>query len=259
MPKILISRGKKEYIPELEREVTTRKALRYYITEQSKDFHTKYGVISKKDLKKKDGSTIKTDRDKEFIIFTSQFADDFRKLRRAPQTIIPKDFGMIIAETGLGKKDTVVDAGTGAGALACALANICKKVITYEIRDDHVEVAKENIKFLGIKNITIKNKDITKGITEKNVDLITLDLPEPWEALKAVQKALKIGGWLVAYTPTTTQASQFVEAIRKNESFLYDNTTELIKRNWIVEGKRVRPQSAEIGHTAFLTFIRRIK
>ena len=259
MPKILVSKGKKEYIPELKREVTTRKALRYYVTDLSKDFHTKYGIISKKNLKKKDGSKIKTERGKEFIIFTSQFADDFRKLKRAPQTIIPKDFGAIIAETGLGKTDTVVDAGTGAGALACALANVCKKVVTYEIRDDHIEVAKENIKSLGIKNITVKNKDVTKGITEKNVDLITLDLPEPWEAIKAVQKALKIGGWLVAYTPTITQASQFVEEIRKNKAFLFDNTIEIIKRRWIVEGKRVRPQSVEIGHTAFLTFIRRIK
>ncbi len=259
MPKILVSKGKKEYIPELKREVTTRKALRYYVTDMSKDFHTKYGIISKKDLKKKDGSKIKTNRDKEFVIFTSQFADDFRKLRRAPQTIIPKDFGAIIAETGLGKNDIVVDAGTGAGALACALANVCKKVVTYEIRDDHVEVAKENIKSLGINNITVKNKDVTKGITEKNVDLITLDLPEPWQAIKAVQKALKIGGWLVAYTPTITQASQFVEEIRKNESFLFDSTIEIIKRKWIIEGKRVRPQSAEIGHTAFLAFIRRLK
>lgn len=259
MPKILIGRGKREYIPELDREVITVKALRYYVTDLSKDFHTKYGVISKKDLNKKDGSTVKSSMDKEFVIFTAQFADNFRKLRRAPQTVIPKDFGAIIAETGLGKKDVVVDAGTGAGALACALANICKKVITYEVRQEHIEVAKENIKFLGIKNVTIKNKDITKGIDEKNADLITLDVPEPWQAITAANKALKIGGWLVAYTPTIIQASQFVDAIEKNNSFLFDNTIELIKRNWIVEGKRLRPSSAEIGHTAFLTFIRKIK
>lgn len=258
MAKILIGRAKKEYIPELKREITTVKALRYYLTDLNKDFQTKYGIISKKDLKKKDGSKIKTDRGKEFIIFTSQFADDFRKLKRAPQTIIPKDFGMIIAQTGLGKKDTVVDAGTGAGALASALANVCKKVITYEKRDDHVDVAKENIKMLGLTNITIKHKDVTKGITEKNVDLITLDLPEPWEAITAVNKALKIGGWLVAYTPTTTQASEFVETIKNNEAFLFDSTIEIIKRGWIIDGKRVRPQSAEIGHTAFLTFVRKI-
>ncbi len=259
MPKILIGRGKREYIPELDREVITVKALRYYVTDLSKDFHTKYGVISKKDLNKKDGSTIKSSMDKEFVIFTSQFADDFRKLRRAPQTVIPKDFGAIIAETGLGKEDIVVDAGTGAGALACALANICKKVITYDIRQEHIDVAKENIAFLGIKNVAIKNKDITKGIDEKNVDLITLDVPEPWQAVAAAKKALKIGGWLVAYTPTIIQASQFVDAIEKNDSFLFDSTIEIIKRNWIVEGRRLRPSSAEIGHTAFLTFIRKIK
>jgi tRNA A58 N-methylase Trm61 len=63
----------------------------------------------------------------------------------------------------------------------------------------------------------------------------------------------------VAYTPTTTQASQFAEAIIKNESFLFDSMMEIIKREWIVDGKRVRPQSAEIGHTAFLTFVRKIK
>lgn len=259
MPKILIGRGKREYIPELDREVITVKALRYYVTDLSKDFHTKYGVISKKDLNKKDGSTIKSSMGKEFVIFTSQFADDFRKLRRAPQTVIPKDFGAIIAETGLGKEDIVVDAGTGAGALACALANICKKVITYDIRQEHIDVAKENIAFLGIKNVAIKNKDITKGIDEKNVDLITLDVPEPWQAVAAAKKALKIGGWLVAYTPTIIQASQFVDAIEKNDSFLFDSTIEIIKRNWIVEGRRLRPSSAEIGHTAFLTFIRKIK
>ncbi|MBW2973196.1 methyltransferase domain-containing protein [Candidatus Woesearchaeota archaeon] len=259
MPKILISKGKKEYIPELKREVTTIKTLRYYVTDLNKDFHTKYGIISKKDLKKKDGSILKTNRNKEFILFTSQFADDFRKLKRAPQTIITKDIGAIIAETGLGKNDKVVDAGTGAGALACFLANICKKVTTYEIRPEHIEVAKENIKTLGLKNITIKNKDITKGIAEKNVDLITLDLPEPWQAIDAIKKALKIGGWLVAYTPTIIQASNFVEVIRKNESFLFDSTIEIIKRKWTVEGRRLRPKSAEIGHTAFLTFVRKIK
>ncbi len=258
MPKILIGRGKKEYIPELDREVITVKALRYYLTDLSRDFHTKYGFISKKDLKKKDGSKVKSSMGKEFVIFTSQFADNFRKLRRAPQTVIAKDFGQIIAETGLGKEDVVVDAGTGAGALACALANICKKVVSYETRQEHIDVAKENIDFLGIKNVAIKNKDIAKGIDEKNVDLVTLDVPEPWQAITSVHKALKIGGWLVAYTPTIIQASQFVDALEKNESFLFDSTIEIIKRNWIVEGRRLRPSSAEIGHTAFLTFIRKI-
>lgn len=259
MAKILIIKEKREYIPELERDVTTIKERRYYVTDFSRDFQTKYGIIKKKDLLKKDGSTIKSNTKKEFVIFTAGFSDNFLNLKKAPQTVITKDIGMIIAETGLGKNDTVIDAGTGAGALACALANVCKKVITYEIRQDHIEVAKKNIEAIGLKNITIKNKDITNGIEEKNADLMTLDVPEPWLAIKTAQKALKVGGFLIAYTPTITQASNFVEAIRKNEAFLYESTIETIKRKWIVEGQRLRPNSAEIGHTAFLTFVRRIK
>ena len=164
-----------------------------------------------------------------------------------------------MAETGLGKKDIVVDAGTGAGALACALANVCKHVYSYEIKEEHLKVAKENIKRLRLNNITLKKKDVNKGITEKEVNLIVLDLPEPWKTVKSAQKALKIGGFLIAYTPTIIQASQFVEEIRKNKSFLFDKTVELIQRKWIVDGRRLRPSSAEIGHTAFLTFVRRIK
>ncbi|MBN1645133.1 methyltransferase domain-containing protein [Candidatus Woesearchaeota archaeon] len=259
MAKVLILREKKEYIPELKREIRTIKGMKYYITDLNKDFHSKYGIISKKDLKKKDGSVLKSNTKKEFVIFTAQFSDMFKKLKRAPQTIIQKDIGAILAETGLGKNDIVVDAGTGAGALACALANVCKKVYSYEIKEEHLSIARENIQRLGLKNIILKKTDITKEIQEKNVNLIVLDLPEPWQAIESAQKALKIGGYLVAYTPTITQVSQFAEELKKSKSFLFEKTTELINRKWIVDGKRLRPDSIEIGHTAFLTFARRIK
>ncbi|MBW2969294.1 methyltransferase domain-containing protein, partial [Candidatus Woesearchaeota archaeon] len=182
MAKILIRKQKKEYIPELEKEVITIQALKYYVTDLNKDFHTKYGIIFKKDLNLEDGTVIKSNTGKEFVIFTAQFSDKFKKLKRAPQTIIQKDIGAIIAETGLGKNDEVLDAGTGAGALACALANICHKVYSYETRKEHLEVARQNIKTLNINNIILRNRDITKEVQEKNINLATLDIPEPWKA-----------------------------------------------------------------------------
>ena len=36
----------------------------------------------------------------------------------------------------------------------------------YEKRKDHIKTAEKNIKNLGIKNITIKNKDIYEGIND---------------------------------------------------------------------------------------------
>ncbi len=259
MAKILIRKQKKEFIPELDKEIITVQALRYYVTDLTKDFHTKHGIISKQDLETEDGSIIKSNTGKEFVIFTSQFSDDFKKLKRAPQTIIQKDVGAIIAETGLGKEDSVLDAGTGAGALACALANICHKVYSYETRKEHLEVARKNIKTLGLTNIILRNRDITKDVEEKEIELVTLDIPEPWKAINSTQKALKIGGYLIAYTPTIIQASNFVEEIKKNNEFLFEKTIEIIQRKWVVDGKRLRPDSIEIGHTAFLTFVRKIQ
>lgn len=164
----------------------------------------------------------------------------------------------IIAETGINKDSNILDAGTGSGALACFLSNICKNVTSYDIRDDSIEIANENKKFLKIKNLKIKKKDITKGIDEKNLDLIVLDLPEPWHSIVSCKKALKIGAYLVIYVPTILQISEFVNKIKSNKNFIYLKSIELIERQWKIDNKSVRPTSDAIGHTGFLCFMRRI-
>lgn len=255
--RLLILKEKKEYVPELERTVTTVKQRVYLVTNLARDFQTTYGVITKKDLQKPDGSSIKSGMGKEFVILTPGFVDLFKRLKKLPQTIPTKDLGFILAETGVGRKSICVDAGTGSGALASFLALHCKHVYTYDIREDHIQVAAENFKTLGIKNITQRTGDITKGIREKKADLLTLDLPEPWLALKHLQ-ALKIGGWIVSYSPTVPQVMDFVSACQKDERLLVVKTVELIERLWEVSERRVRPKSSPIGHSGFLTFVRRV-
>jgi tRNA (adenine57-N1/adenine58-N1)-methyltransferase len=151
-----------------------------------------------------------------------------------------------------------VDAGAGSGALACFLGNIVKEVITYEIREDFIKIVKKNIDFLNLKNVKIKNKNIYEGITEKNVDLVTLDLPEPWKALNPAEKALKVGGFLVSYSPSIPQVMDFVDNVRKNKNFAYLKTSEIIEREWDVDERKVRPRSQAIGHSGFLSFVRKI-
>lgn len=266
MAKILFTRGKKQFIEDLNKEITLSKQRFYYVNKDdlNKDFITESGKISKKDLKKKDGSTIKTNKGKEFVIFSSDFIDDFRKIKRKAQIITPKDIGTIIAETGINDQSKVVDAGTGSGALACYLAHICKEVTSYDIRDDAIEVAKLNRKFLKIKNqnLKIKKKDISKGIDEKNLNLIVLDMPEPWHTIKSCEKSLKVGGYLITYLPNVSQVSTFSNEIKKSKnsnSFLHLKTIELIERKWKIDGKIARPNSKAIGHTAFLSFYRKIQ
>jgi len=230
---------------------------KFLVKDSYNDFHTKHGYFKKQDLKKT-SSKIKSNTKKEFTIFDPYFIDLYRKIKRDAQIIPLKDIGLIVAETGVNPTSKVVDAGSGSGALCCFLANIVKEVITYEIREDFIEIVKKNIHYLNLKNIKIKNKSIYDGISEKNIDLIVLDLPEPWKAVNAAKKALKLGGFLVSYSPSIPQTQDFVNKINKDKDFVHVKTSEIIEREWEVDGRKVRPRSQQIGHSGFISFVRKI-
>ncbi len=252
-----------------------RKSNVFYVKDTNSDFHTQYGYISKNNLKKKSG-IVKTNLGNEFFILEPNYRDLFNKIRRGPQIISLKDIGLIIEEAGINKKSFVVDAGTGSGALAIMLALISKKVVSYEIRKDFYNIALENKNLFGAKNLTIKNKSV-KEITEKNVDAIILDLPQPQDFIEEVSSSLKIGAYLITYLPNINQVERFNEKIRalfneekpnaknsnketakKGLKLIHLKTVELLKREWIIDAKRLRPESDMIAHTAFISFYRRV-
>ncbi len=231
---------------------------RFLIKDTTKDFHTKHGFFKKEDLRKAKGARVVSNTGKEFSIIDPSFIDLYRRIRRGAQIIPLKDIGMIVAETGINRTSRVVDAGSGSGALCCFLANIAKEVTTYDIREDFIEIVKYNIDYLKLKNIKIKNKNIYEGIDEKNIDAIVLDLPEPWLAIESAKKALKAGGFLVSYSPTVPQAQDFINKINEDSFFIHIKTSEISEREWEVEGRKVRPKSQGIGHSGFISFVRRI-
>ncbi len=241
----------------IQKILLTKTGKEFFVRDLNQDFHTEFGFIKKSDLKKLNVK-IKTNKGQEMYILEPSFVDKFKKIKRGPQIILPKDIGTIITETGINKNSVVLDAGGGSGSLSCFLAHICKKVIAYEIRKNFVKIIEENKKLFEIKNLTIKNKDINKGITEKNLDLITLDLPEPWHVIKHTEKSLKPGAFLVAYLPTITQVTQFVEQIKKSKKLFYIKTLENIQRNWIINQKIVRPETQMLGHTGFIIITRKV-
>lgn len=233
---------------------------KFYLKDLEQDFHTEFGFIKKEDLKKaKDGETLTTNSKKELSIFSPSFIDSYEKISRLAQIIPLKDIGSIVAYTGINNKSKIVDAGAGSGALACFLANIAKEVTTYDIREDHLNVVIKNIEFLGLKNVKTKLKDIYEGIDEKNIDLLTLDLPEPWKALASAEASLKTGGFIVSYSPTIPQISDFVNAVNDSKNLIHLRTIEILEREWEIDQRRVRPRSQAIGHSGFLSFVRKIK
>ncbi len=237
-----------------KRLILTRQGRQIIADETKKDFHTQHGFISKKDMKR-DGLA-RTNKGEEVAVVTPSFSDAWRKIKRHAQIITPKDAGMITAFTGINRKSEVADLGSGSGALACLIAGIAKKVTTYDIDQRSIRTARENAEMLGLKNLRVKNKDCYTGVDERDIDVITADLPEPWKALDSSRKALKPGGFMVSYSPHITQSQRTVnEALQKG--FIHLKTIELIEREWVVEGNKARPDFKGLGHTGFLTFLRK--
>jgi len=231
----------------------------YLVSVDKKEFHTQYGVIDLTKLKKKKpGSKVKTHSGEEFVIVEPTFVDILmKKTKRLPQIITPIDASLILAHTGVSIKALIVDAGAGSGFLAMFLAHYCNKgkVVTYEKNLKFAEAVKNNIKLVGLKNIVLKQKNVLNGISERNIDLVTLDMIDAERVVEIVYKKLNPGGWIVVYSPYIEQVKKVVQEF---EAFDFTNikTVENINRYWQVSGY-TRPKTSGVMHTGFLTFARK--
>jgi len=188
-----------------------------------------------------------------------RFPDVLVKFKRGPQIVTLKDCALISAYAGIGGGDIVIEAGTGSGFLASYLANIVKptgRIISYEKRKEFAEIAKKNIEIAGLDDIVkIKLKDIYKGIDEKNVDAVVLDLAEPWKAAKHAKKALKNGCYLIAYLPTIEQVKKLAETCEKIG--MKTKTVESINREILIRRKATRPETKGLLHTGYIVIAKK--
>jgi tRNA (adenine57-N1/adenine58-N1)-methyltransferase len=220
-------------------------------------FSCEFGTYDlKKTVGKRFGIKIKIGKE-IFTIVKPTIIDLLKKAKRGPQIILPKDLGVIISVTGCSPGWKIVDAGTGSGFLSMFLANLGCKVYTYEKNKKFYEIAKRNVKRFGLKNVNLKNADISKGIREKNVDMVTLDMKNPEKVIKHTFKVLKSGGWLAVY-------SMHIEEVKKvhKELLKYDFTNikilENLHREWQSIKQFTRPKTYMLAHTGFLTFARKL-
>lgn len=217
------------------------------------DYITLFGRISAKDLSKEQAIS---DKKEKFAVFDPNFVDLWESMNRGPQVMIQKDIGLVMAKTGINKDSKAVDAGGGSGSLCLYLANLCREVTSYEINPEHFSILQKNKEMFGLKNLTLKQENIAEGIAEKELDLITLDLPEPWRVLEPAEKALKTGGFIAVYLPNLTQVQRFVELALKSRINVLE-TVELLERKWKIEGEILRPEFQMLGHTGFMVFGRK--
>jgi tRNA (adenine57-N1/adenine58-N1)-methyltransferase len=232
----------------------------YLVQINERKLNTEHGTINLLELeKKKFGDKIKTHTGKEFTIIKPNVIDILmRKAKRLPQIVTPKDASMILAYTGINPDSLIVDAGSGSGFLIIFLANYCRdgKIVTYEKRPEFCEVARKNVELVGLNNVTFKEKDVTNGIDEKNVDLFTLDMEDAEKVIEKVFDVLKPGGWLVVYSPHIGQVINVRKRV-DNLNFTQVKTIENIYRDWRV-GKHTLPEVSGVMHTGWLTFARKV-
>ncbi len=178
----------------------------------------------------------------------------WRKLKRGPQVILPKDAAAIIVFSGLQNGDSVLEVGAGSGFLTVSLANAVGpsgSVVSYERRPEFAEIARKNVERAGLK-ADVRVADALDGV-EGEYDLAVLDCGRSLEVLEAVKDSLNSGGVLVAYLTQATQVKEFEQAC----PFEHERTIEVIVREWKLDKKACRPQNTGLVHTAFLSFYRK--
>jgi tRNA (adenine57-N1/adenine58-N1)-methyltransferase len=209
---------------------------------------------------KKYGSIFEFGRKKLFIL-QPDIMDKLDSLQRKAQIITPKDSAVIAINCDIKNGDYIIEGGLGSGAMTIVMANLVKpegKIITYEKSAANINIGVSNLKKCGLDNIVeIKNKDITKGISEKNINSIVLDIPEPWLVVKHAYMALNPGGHFASYSPTMNQVELTINEIR-NHNFLNPYTIETLQREIIVGEGGTRPSFEMLGHTGYITFARKV-
>ncbi len=229
--------------------------------ERGKSFHTHKGYVQLENLIGKEyGTRLKSSMGIEFVTLKPTIRDHIFKMLRKTQITYPKDIALIVMFSGVGTGSRVVEAGTGTGALTSALAFYVKptgRVYSYEVRSEFIETALKNLKRAGLAEyVEIKNKDITQGMDEEEVDAVILDMATPWLVVSHAYSALKGSGSLVSFSPTIDQVVKTVEALQEN-GFVDIETIEcLIRRMQVVRGK-TRPETLMTAHTGYITFARK--
>lgn len=211
-----------------------------------------------------EGSVMTSTGGGRLTVIRPRLADFILKMPRGAQVVYPKDIGPILMWADIGPGQTVLEAGTGSGALTIALTRAVGptgRVVTVERRDDHSVTAVKSItRWFGEipSHLEMRSGEVEDAIAEVAPDRLVLDLPEPWHAAEIAGSSMPSGGILCAYIPTIPQVQHLVETLREAGCWIEIEISEHLYRTWNVSGRSVRPDHQMVGHTGFLVIARKV-
>lgn len=223
------------------------------------------GLILHDDLiGRPEGIIVTTQMGARLLAVRPTFAEQVTGRQRQAQPIYPKDLGAILVHADVHPGASVLEAGTGTGALTLAALRAVGpegRVVSYEQRAEFLQAARRGIaETLGgiPPNLTLKEGDVYLGVEERDFDRVLLDLPEPWQAVPQAKAALRPGGIVFAHCPNVSQVQRFFDCLREVRGFGMLEAFEVLQRGWTVRGRSLRPSHRMVAHTGFLCFARRL-
>jgi len=206
------------------------------------------------------GSIVKSKTEYHFLVLRPTLYSEIknsRVFRFATQIIYPRDWGLIIAFSDIHNGSKVVELGTGSGALTLFLSRIVGDkgyIWSYDVDPKRLEIAKENLNNLSpYKNYTLKLYDPNRGIEERDVDAVFIDIPEPWVVVKEAWYALSHGGFLIVYIPTFNQLKRVVNEVIRN-GFVDLKVIEGFTREIQWKPYAIRPHIESYVFSAYILF-----
>jgi len=225
-------------------------------------FQTHRGELNHDDIIGKPwGSRLYSHTGSPFFLMRPGLADIITEIKRNTQIIYPKDIGYIAMVMGIGPGVHVMEAGTGSGALTTAFAFLIGdtgKVTSYEQREQMQNLARNNLERVGLLDrVNLKLGDVADGFSERDVDAIFYDLPNPYDYIAQAKVSLKLGGFLGMILPTTNQVNKVLPKLMVND-FAFVEVCELMLRFYKPDWERLRPADRMVAHTGFLVFARSV-
>ncbi len=237
--RVLLSDGKREF----------------YVRAVEKDFSTDKGILKLGDLiGMESGGTIYSHLDKPFKVMVPRPTDFFNHARRTGAPMLPKDIGMVIAYTGMNRKDNVLDAGCGSGVAAIYFGGVAGHVTSYAKRPEFAGICRANILEAGLDNVEVIAGDMLDAEGEAVFDVVHLDMQIEKEHIEHAYALLKNGGYLATYTPFLEHTFTVMDAAIPLFSEVVCH--ELIARELTRTERGTRP-STRVAHTGYITVCRK--
>jgi tRNA (adenine57-N1/adenine58-N1)-methyltransferase len=229
-------------------------------------FFTHLGAIDHDRLiGRDDGLAIETDKGHLMRALRPTFAEAVYDLPRQSQVIYPKDLAAILMHGDFYPGAHCVEVGFGSGAASAAILRAIGpegSLTTYEIREQVVAPSQANVAMLapGADNhMVVVGDAYESGITQRGVDRVLTDVPEPWRLLESAAIALRTGGVLTCYLPTVLQVHELAMALKADPRWALVGTVEVLERPWHMAPTSARPEHRMVGHTGFITTARRVE